>query len=131
MAGRERALPDLKGRIQIDTSAIAKAEAETKASTAKIGTHVGNVGVISKETEQKITQLSSKLGALGPIGSTAGTGIGKLAGALSGSLGPALLAGGAVAALGGAVVSGMDKYLGLTKEVEHYMRVTGESAPVA
>jgi hypothetical protein len=130
MAGL-RDLPDLVARLRVDSGGLQKAEAEAKAATSKIGGHIGGVGTISKDVEKNIGSLAGKLEGLGPVGSAAGGGIGQLSSMLSGSLGPAMLAGGAVLGLGAVVYSGMEKYLGLAQSVEHYMRVTGESAAQA
>lgn len=131
MAGAARALPDVKGRLTMDTSQATKAEAAVRASTSQMKTHLGGLSLVSKDTEKKIGDLSGRLGGLGPIGEKAGSAINALQGALTSTLGPVTMAAGALLGLGGLVFSGTEKYLGLAKAVKGYMARTGESADVA
>lgn len=124
-------LPDIKGKVVLDDSQLAKTGVTaTKAGAAIREGMTGATGSVSKFG----AALSQVMGAtgLGGLPQTALKGEQALSGMTStGVTGMGLLAGGALAAVGivsAALEHGISQYEQLGNQVENYKRVTGSSA---
>jgi hypothetical protein len=125
-----RALPDLKARIQIDTTDLPKAEARAKSFGTSVTAGFKEPAKEAKSFKELMESSSTTLGAYGEESEVLGRKLGGLQGLMgSGALGGAALALTATLGIGiETVKSSIEGYVHFGEEVLNFQRVTGMTA---